>query len=613
MLTSPLCRRFCALGRVSVLSAFTLLGACAAQPDSPPSDAIDAGVTLAQVSSAFAPSAPGCHGLPNYCCQKTTMGGHDVWVHFNDPPSGCSIPREGSEDRVVFPLRDEIIRLIAAAPTDSFIRGNVFSVSDPDFVNALKDAQDRGVHVLLTADSAVLTEPGLPGIRDVHYCAQGRGCIANAVDSKGNPKGGAHSKVFTFSSTVAPSDVPPGENPTYVENVVWISSSNMKRDFRYEDGKGGFNNSVTIYGDPANPGDTTLYDGMVAYLNDLRTWDDRYLTPPIVRPTDYYQPNGNASEGGRVTGYIASRAADVYISPEPVSDLVADRLDDIDITYPIAYPTGKTGPDRSRYAAGECEVVVAMAWVQADRDRVLTRLIKMHKAGCAVSVVAMTDNLDLCAVRDLLAPMNNPSGITPISVMANPLVHDKVILAHGVVPTTVSGQVVNYDKYRVFTGSHNIKTGANTDNDEVFVKMATEWQNSKPLYDAFKAHFGRATSTASSFAYADVAMLCPLQQVTLKATGSSAAGGNLSLSDSRGNPVTTVIPTAAGKTTTSIGYSPYLTMIATAAKGKFSSCPGTVAPIRLSNLADGQTCKFRMQSAPAAGTTRPPLSVSATF
>lgn len=218
---------------------------------------------------------------------------------------------------------------------------------------------------------------------------------------------------------------------TVASDVVWFGSANQM----YASGMQTYNNTVTVYGD------TSLYTQLESYLGDLFAQK---------RFADYYDP---ASGRGR----FLAPAADGYASPEVQTDLVVDRLADIT-------------PDAS------CRVRVMQAEVRDGRLAVVDRLVQMKRGGCQIWVVA--DTVEPRALATLKAAK------IPVHHMA---IHDKSFV--------VSGKVGAGSEYRVYTGSHNLTTGAAHLNDEILVKLAPETGTAHPIYDAYVAHFNDAYST----------------------------------------------------------------------------------------------------------------------
>jgi phosphatidylserine/phosphatidylglycerophosphate/cardiolipin synthase-like enzyme len=217
-------------------------------------------------------------------------------------------------------------------------------------------------------------------------------------------------------------------------SVAWFGSANQT----YASGTRLYNNTVTVYGD------RSLYTQLRSYLGDLFAQK---------RHADYYDP-----ASGR--GHLLAPTADVYVSPELQTDLVVNRLDDIT-------------PDTS------CRVRVMQASVRDGRIDVVHQLIKMKRGGCHIWVVSDTvEPHALSALRSAGIPVHH----MPI--------HDKAFIVFGKFGTTL--------QYRIYTGSHNLSSGAAHRFDEIFVKLAAETGNTHPIYDAYVRHFNDAYNTGAA-------------------------------------------------------------------------------------------------------------------
>jgi phosphatidylserine/phosphatidylglycerophosphate/cardiolipin synthase-like enzyme len=214
-------------------------------------------------------------------------------------------------------------------------------------------------------------------------------------------------------------------------DVVWFGSANQM----YASGTQLYNNTVTVYGDGS------LYTQLRSYLGDL--FAQR-------RFADYYDPASGS-------GHFLAPSADVYASPELQTDLVVDRLDNI---------TPDTG----------CRVRVIQAEVRDSRLAVVDQLVKMKRGGCQIWVVA--DTVEPRALSALHAAK------IPVHKMP---IHDKSFLVFGKVGAT--------SEYRVYTGSHNLTSGAAHRNDEIFVGLTPETDDAHPVYDAYLTHFNDAYHT----------------------------------------------------------------------------------------------------------------------
>ena len=217
-------------------------------------------------------------------------------------------------------------------------------------------------------------------------------------------------------------------------NVVWFGSANQT----YASGARLYNNTVTVYGE------ASLYTQLRAYLGDL--YAQRRLA-------DYYDP-----DSGR--GHLLAAAADVYASPEAETDLVVNRLDDIT-------------PDAN------CRVRVMQASVRDSRLDVVAQLARLKQGGCQVWVVSDTVEPDaLAALHAAQIPVRH----MPI--------HDKAFIVYG--------KFGGAYQYRVYSGSHNLSSGAAHRYDEIFVKLAPETGATHPIYDAYYTHFNDAYNAGTA-------------------------------------------------------------------------------------------------------------------
>jgi hypothetical protein len=220
---------------------------------------------------------------------------------------------------------------------------------------------------------------------------------------------------------------------TVADDVVWFGSANQT----YSSGMAVSNNTVTVYGA------TELYGKLRNYLDDLYT---------RKRTADYYDP-------GSGRGHLLAGPADVYVSPESQTDLIINRLDDI-------------VPDEN------CRIRVMQASFRASRTNVIDQLAKLKRGGCKVYVVS--GGVSSAALRKL-----HSAGIKPHDTR----VHDKAIIVHA----KFRGGAAGYENI-VYTGSHNLSSGAAHRFDEIFVKLAAERDDNRPVYDAYVRHFNDAYS-----------------------------------------------------------------------------------------------------------------------
>ena len=376
---------------------------------------------------------------------QASIAGQSVWAHFTNPRA------HGGRDSTI---HDEVVRLVAAAPVGSTIRGTIYSLTVQPVARALVAAEQRGVKVqiLMDGDNETSLSPAVAIIKQlssVRFCTYdpaaygsagrtGGACISTSDD------GDLHGKMFTFTQTTDPSGA-------LRSNVSWFSSANMT----YSSGSDQSNNAVTVYGD------TALASGLNAYFRDL--WNRRHYPGD-----DYYDSRSRR-------GYYPARAATVYASPErrDQTDTVVSRLNDLT-------PNAR------------CQMRIGMSFVTSGRPELLRHVKDAAAKGCRVSMV----------VGSSRGAIRMPSSIytellgAGVSIRRTTAVHDKYF--------AVYGKFGRHYRYRVYTGSQNWSASALTSNDEIFVKLAPESGSSHPLYDGFRQHFGDAweagtTCTAANY------------------------------------------------------------------------------------------------------------------
>ncbi|PFG16343.1 phosphatidylserine/phosphatidylglycerophosphate/cardiolipin synthase-like enzyme [Propionicimonas paludicola] len=215
-------------------------------------------------------------------------------------------------------------------------------------------------------------------------------------------------------------------------NVVWVSSANLTTPSGAEQ----FNNSVTIYDDES------LYDG---YMSQV--WNPMWAGTRNYPGNDYYVAS-------MPRGYFGSSASNstVFVSPEQNTDLVANRLDNI-------------SPDSN------CRIRVMQASFSDSRSAVADKLVSLKAGGCKVWIMVGDGD----AMGDGNLAKFKRAGIS----VHKGAIHDKVILV---------SEGANNAHTWVLVGSHNLTESALRDQDNILMRL----QDSKPLYDAYYAHFNDA-------------------------------------------------------------------------------------------------------------------------
>jgi HKD family nuclease len=310
--------------------------------------------------------------IPTAAPVHTTIAGHPVWVHFNNPRAFG-----GSDDTIHAELR----RLIRNARPGSTIHGSIHSLNIVSMAQELVDAQKRKVRVQLAIDGkndkkdpnkAVTLIKTLP---EVKFCKKGTalGCISTSTT------GIMHAKLFTFSETTDPTGAARKE-------VSWFGSPNLTD----ESGTGQFNNAITVYGDPV------LFAGLNTYFADL-------YAKKHVKNNDYY-------DSGSGRGYYQAAAADVYASPErkDQTDTIVTRLNDLT-------------PDAS------CTLRIGMKSVHDTRPKLVALVKDFRRAGCQVSMVVSEKNGDIDMDRGVYDDFIKAG----VQIRKIPRLHDKFFLAYG--------------------------------------------------------------------------------------------------------------------------------------------------------------------------------------
>jgi len=322
----------------------------------------------------------------------------------------------------------EFERLVTNAPAGSAIRCAIHKITRVAPADALVDARDRGVDVRVVVDGNVAESTREAVLRLRELGGAVRFCT-------GNPAGGCvtthvgnmHAKFLIVGETTDP-------NGAERRNVSWFGSPNMTA----HTGMQTFNNTVTVYED------AVLHAGFARYFDEL--WNQNHYPS-----NDFYEPAARR-------GYYRGATGTIFASPAQNIDLVRARLNDV-----------RPGPS--------CRIRVAQARF-TDGRRALADLLARHKRkGCRVWVTVGRTSAGGGQIGTAVHRTLTDAGI-PIRAQR---IHDKLVV--------VAAEYRQGFQHRVYTGSHNWTHAANYDNDEIFVRMATESADSHPLYDAFRAHF----------------------------------------------------------------------------------------------------------------------------
>lgn len=337
-----------------------------------------------------------------------------------------------------YTIHTELQRLIDATPAGATIKGAIHSLSIDSVAAALVRAQTRGVTVMVVIDgkNAASTDPAVTTIKQLSY----HKFCQNSSGGRGcistSADGDMHTKMFTFTSTKDPQGVSRG-------NVSWFGSANLT----YASGTDAFNNTITVYGDAA------LMNGLNANFSDM--WNRRHYSG-----NNYYD-----SASGR--GYYQATAADAYGSPEGLNqtDTIVTRLNDMT-------------------ADANCRLRIGMAAVTTGRPKLVDQIKRHRAAGCRVWMAVGGDAADGISMSQ---SVYNDLLNAGVSIRRKDKVHDKFFLAYGKYGTTY--------QYKVYTGSQNWTQDALNENDEIFIKMASETGATHPLYNAYYTHFNEAYNT----------------------------------------------------------------------------------------------------------------------
>lgn len=347
---------------------------------------------------------------------SVTVGTRTVEVTFNNP-----LADSGGVD---WAHHNKLIRLIDDAPAGSEIRIGLYLITRDNVVAAIQSAAARGVDVYVVADGsddsdtaqrATLASALGARMRVCGSASTGGGCLSNSAD------GHMHAKYMMLSQTK-------DNGGTLRNDVVWVSSANMTKPSGAEQ----FNNSVTVYDD------ATLYGGFMTHV-----WN-----PMWARLRNY--PNNDYYVASMPRGYFGSADSNstVFVSPEQTTDLVLNRLNNIQ-------------PDSS------CRIRVIEASIYNSRSAVVDKLVSLKNSGCKVwAMVGKIDGPQLTKLKN--------AGIS----VHKGAIHDKMIL--------ISEQSGSHTW--VLVGSHNLTNLSLQHEDNILMRL----EDSQPLYDAFYAHFNDA-------------------------------------------------------------------------------------------------------------------------
>ncbi|MFC7305561.1 phospholipase D-like domain-containing protein [Streptomyces monticola] len=366
---------------------------------------------------------------------------------FNDPL--------GTTDQQ-YAIRTRLVQLTDAALPGSTIKVAVYHVWEATVVNALVNAQARGVNVQILLDetsvsdrptntsyatlkNALGTDRTKPSF--VSLCPAGRSCL-------GDPKFGKsimHNKFWLFSEVEGARDVV----------VQTTSNSTPSAHTKF------FNDALLL---PDNP---TLYDAYAGYFDDMiakdwRNWRYRTVSNGLYKA--YFFPRAGTTND---------------------TDTVYSVLNNVKCTYKDA--AGVT--QRTKVRVGIFKLT---------RQEIADKLVALKKSGCSVYVTyAETDSAasqgGTKGTWETLHTSGGPSvrcynddrdPLNPGQKLTTPyIVHNKYVLIDGV-----------YDGKRnkvSFTGSGNYTAPALRENDEAIVKVDDD-----AVHDVYRTHFDRLRTVA---------------------------------------------------------------------------------------------------------------------
>jgi hypothetical protein len=389
-------------------------------------------------ASAVQPSAP-AHAVPAAAVSDPVIG-HAV---FNDPAG--TVPAQNA-------IQIQLAGLIDRVPAGAEIQGSFFgfdppdtadTATDPDIVDRLIAAYDRGVKVRLIVDQKSAATAATNRLRAVIgsaedqpsyvvHCADKspagtiRGCIATRVKqwSDGPVTPYNHNKFFTFSTIRQSTGAEVGA-------VVYQASANLG----IWDQNEAYNNALT-YSDPKT------YGAYRTYFSDLRSYRS-----VAGGNNNYYRDSGTGTNYRVFFFPRQERAGQPF--DDPATDTVYNSLGSVHCSY--------TEADGSRH---QTDVRVAM-W-DFNRPAIAQRLAQLRRDGCWVDVV-LTNANDAVMTALRSAPVQITRCNYNVAPGIDIRVHSKYLLIDG-----------GYDDDivpRVFTGSHNFSYSALRQADESLIRV----------------------------------------------------------------------------------------------------------------------------------------------
>jgi hypothetical protein len=338
-------------------------------------------------------------------------------------PADPAAPGAPGRDRTI---NNHLNRLIRSAGGGESIWGAVHDIElESGVMDSLKYHRSRGGGIGVVQDR--LDTPSMPyhlGSGLVNRCAR-FGETAKSPCNGNSRNGMMHSKVFTLSSAT-------DDWGTRHRDVTWVGSHNVV------DGGGGaasFNDSLTVYGDPA------LWQGLTKIVRHM--WDWRTTGGPWW--------GGDYLDVASGRGYVYSPASNVQVwaSPQAGTDVWGDRL--------------------SEYTPGPgCVVRVMQHRVErrtsnASAGDAVSQLVRLKRGGCDVEVLLArwpdgSERVDASSFDALRA-----AGVG--MRLVGPPMHDKLMIVYA---NRNGSAEKNWD---TLTGSHNLTEHAAHDNDELLLRI----------------------------------------------------------------------------------------------------------------------------------------------
>ncbi|MEU4625777.1 phospholipase D-like domain-containing protein [Actinoplanes sp. NPDC023801] len=383
---------------------------------------------------------------------------------FNDP-AGTK-----SQQNAIY---QQVARLIDRIPADGELRMSMFhfappdtadTAEDPDIVDRLKRAKDRGVAVKIVVDQASNGFTAVTNLRDAlgtddtqesfivscdDYYKVPRGCIGTR--SYTWPNGGGTVPAYNHNKFIAISKLTLN-NGTVVPGVVYQASANMT----LWDANEGYNNALTL-ADPA------LYGVYLKYHKDLVGARHSATGNP-----NYYTDSGDTSVHRAF--FFPRREAGGEAFTGGTTDPIVNTLKGVTCSY-----KDEAGVTR------QTDVRVMM--LDFNRTPIAEQLLKLRKAGCWIDVVAtnLSDGV-IGALADDTTKVQTTRCNWKLAEGLDIRVHHKYMLIDG----AYSGDITP----RTYTGSHNLSWSALRQADEALLRIT-----GRPTHTDYLSNFWSVRDT----------------------------------------------------------------------------------------------------------------------